>query len=346
MRYDQGTLFLLDQQKLPSQSEWLELSTLEDIADAIESMAVRGAPAIGCAAAYAVAIQAGRSAFDDWRSYRKTFDAGLARLEATRPTAVNLFKTLAEAKKLAEAFTPETSRKTVCDRLESFAEQTFQMDRRTCQQIGDHGARLVAQTRKVQVLTHCNAGALATAGYGTALGVIRSLFRDEKLEHVYVDETRPWLQGARLTAYELCQEEIPFSLIVDAAAGSLFAQGRIDMVVVGADRITCNGDTANKIGTYPLAVLARYHGVPFYVAAPTWTFDKERQSGDQITIESRLPEEITHIANIPLSPAGTRAFNPAFDVTPANLISAFITEHGMIEEPFAETVPAFVDRYL
>ena len=338
MNYRSGLLSLLDQRMLPSQEIWLHCKNLEEVAKAIETMAVRGAPAIGCAAAYALLLHARNSSSSCWNDYEKNFFTACDRLARTRPTAVNLFYVIEKAKTLGQSFKDDLPIAKVREEFEDLAKHIFEQDIQTCRQIGKNGLALAEGARKLRVLTHCNTGSLATAGYGTALGVIRACHEAEVLEHVYVDETRPWLQGARLTAFELQKEGIDHTLIVEGAAAYLMALRKVDWVIVGADRVAANGDTANKIGTYSLAVLARHHGVKFYVAAPLSSFDPTTQSGEDIPIEERPGKEITHIAGELLAPQGCKGLNFAFDVTPGSLIDGIITEVGTLVGPYQEVI--------
>lgn len=321
-------LFLLDQRRLPLEQEWLDFEHAGEVANAIQKMVVRGAPAIGVTAAYAVVL-AGREAWHHaGANWKQAMTAPLAILENARPTAVNLFWAIQHMRQcyrnLPDGESPETA-------LLAEASHLHQSDIAANRAMGAAGAALLADNSVV--LTHCNAGALATAGFGTALGVIRQGYQDGKIKHVYVDETRPWLQGSRLTAWELMQEGIPMTLQADSAAALLMASGKLDWVIVGADRIAANGDTANKIGTYSLAVLARYHGVKMMVVAPTATIDWDLPDGSVIPIEHRDSTEVTHIQHQQVAPDNTRADNPAFDVTPATLIDAIVTEAGVILTP-------------
>lgn len=324
-------LFLLDQRQLPQRQEWLEYDHPDQVAEAITMMVVRGAPAIGVTAAYGVVL-AGRQA---WHTagvtWKQAMTAPLARLENARPTAVNLFWAIEHMRQfyrnLPDGESPETA-------LLTEARKMHEQDVAANRAMGKSGAALLDSQSKV--LTHCNAGALATAGFGTALGVIRQGYAEGKIDHVYVDETRPWLQGSRLTAWELMQDAIPMTLQADSAAALLMASGKLDWVIVGADRIAANGDTANKIGTYSLAVLARYHKVKMMVVAPTSSIDWDIPDGSGIPIEQRLSEEVTHIHREPIAPANVNAINPAFDVTPAALIDAIVTEAGVILSPTTE----------
>ncbi len=335
LRFSDECLDLLDQRLLPRQTVWIPCKTFEEVARAIEMMVVRGAPAIGCAAAFGVAMAAqdacklGTSA--DVR--RSSLTEACERLRRTRPTAVNLFQAI-EFMRVQLLESEHLTSDDWAARAWGLARDYYRDDLSRCQMMGGHGATLVPDGVKVSVLTHCNAGGLATAGYGTAVGVIRALAEAGKLQHVYVDETRPYLQGARLTAYELSAAGIPHTLICDSAAAFFMSQGAIDFVVTGADRIAANGDVANKIGTFSLAIAARYHRLPFYVAAPLTTFDGSIANGKGITIEFRDAFEITHWAGSRVSPELTPAQNPSFDVTPAELISAIITERGLVRPPY------------
>ncbi|HVT59942.1 MAG TPA: S-methyl-5-thioribose-1-phosphate isomerase [Thermoanaerobaculia bacterium] len=335
LRWRGDSLQLLDQTRLPVDEVWLDCRSPEQVADAIRRLAVRGAPAIGVAAAYGLAL--GMAAERDPRRLRERFEEVAGLLAATRPTAVNLRWALALGRKVFESAAAEGA-EAVAGALARWAQALQDEDVRINRRIGEHGARLFAEGARV--LTHCNAGALATAGYGTALGVIQSAWRQRRLALVWVDETRPLLQGARLTAWELQRLGIPFRLVTDSSAGSLMAQGLVDRIVVGADRIAANGDTANKIGTYMVAVLARRHGVPFYVAAPLSTIDRETPDGAAIPIEQRQPGEVTEVFGTTIAPPATEAVNFAFDVTPHDLITAIITEAGVLADPFSESIAA------
>lgn len=321
-----GRLYLLDQRKLPGQYEWLELNTARDTARAITDMVVRGAPAIGITAAYGVVLAARAAYAQAQANWREAIQDDLAVLAASRPTAVNLFWALQRMQNLFSALNgdPESA-------LLNEAEQIHAEDIAANQRMGALGAALLPDSGGV--LTHCNTGSLATGGYGTALGVIRSAYAQGKLTQVYADETRPWLQGARLTAWELVHDKIPVQLIADSAAASLLRTGQVQWVIVGADRIAANGDAANKIGTYSLAVLARHHGVKFMVAAPTSTIDWQLAEGAAIPIEDRGPQEILNLAGQRVAAEGAAAWNPVFDVTPAELIDAIVTEKGVVESP-------------
>lgn len=326
LRWQRDALELLDQTKLPHETVWDTYQTAADIAVAIRDMKVRGAPAIGATAAFGVAIEANRIAQD--KNMRVRIEESIAILRDARPTAVNLGHALDQMALVLASSSDED----VVDALYEQAERIAALDVQTNQAIGEHGAQLLGQKRNI--LTHCNTGSLATVGYGTALGVIRSLHRQGMLDHVLVDETRPYLQGARLTAFELMSEKIPFDIITDSMAGYFMQQGRVDAVIVGADRVARNGDTANKIGTYSLAVLAHHHQIPFYVAAPMSTVDVETLSGAQIPIEQRDASEVTQMVGQAIAPIGATALHPAFDVTPGHLITAIITERGIAEAPY------------
>ena len=337
--YDAGTLRLLDQTQLPERVVFVNLNTAPEVAQAIAQLRVRGAPAIGITAAYGMAIEA-RNLIATGRSgpqFLEGLKAAAATLVASRPTAVNLAwsvdRMLGEAASQVES---GATASTIASSLERLAHAIHDEDVAACHRMGDEGATLF--TGRVRVLTHCNTGDLATGGYGTALGVIRSLWKAGKLEHVYVDETRPVLQGARLTVWELRQDGIPHTLIADSMAGHFMQRKMIDAVIVGADRIARNGDTANKIGTYGLAVLAKAHGLRFIVAAPISTFDPSLANGGGIVIEERSPDEMTTFAGARSAPADATVANPAFDVTPAEYVSAFVTERGAIHPPFASSI--------
>ena len=343
----EGALALLDQTRLPAEEVWLDCRRPQDVAGAIRRLSVRGAPAIGVAAAYGLALALGPDGdvepaggaetdpADSPESVRRRFEAAADLLAATRPTAVNLRWAIDRGRRVFAA-TAGAGREAARNALIEWADRLHREDVAANRRLGAHGAELFAAGDRV--LTHCNAGALATAGYGTALGVIQASWGAGKVAMVWVDETRPLLQGARLTAWELGRLGIPHKLVTDSSAGALLSRGLVDRVVVGADRIAANGDTANKIGTYPLAVLARRHGVPFYVAAPLSTFDAETPSGAEIPIEERDALEVTDVAGSRLTPSETEALNLAFDVTPAELVTAFITDAGVLEPPYGESI--------
>jgi methylthioribose-1-phosphate isomerase len=337
IRWRDDALELLDQTRLPETEVWLRCVRPEEVADAIRRLAVRGAPAIGVAAAFGLVL-----GLNDERGLaepEQRLAEVCALLAATRPTAVNLRWALSQGQQVfreAAAAGAVAARQ----RLLAWAQRLHAEDIAANRRIGDHGARLLAPD--CRVLTHCNAGALATAGYGTALGVIQSAWAGGRLAMVWVDETRPLLQGARLTAWELRKLGIPFRLVTDSSAGALMARGMVDRVVVGADRIAANGDTANKIGTYTLAVLAQRHGIPFYVAAPVSTIDPATADGAAIPIEERAPDEVTEVFGRRVAPSDAGALNFAFDVTPHELITAIITDEGVLEPPY----PAAISRAL
>jgi methylthioribose-1-phosphate isomerase len=332
MRFDGETLQLIDQRLLPNQEKWIRCEDLETVATAIEDMIVRGAPAIGCAAAFGVALEANRAkGIASWRQYKDTFSQGIKRLAKTRPTAVNLFYALDAMTRAAHEFSDDLSMEQASVMLTDKARFLSDDDIRTCKQIGDHGAGIIQ--RPANVLTHCNTGSLATAGYGTALGIIRSMRARGNIKQVWVDETRPYLQGSRLTAFELGQDKIPYKLITDNMAAYLMRRGEVDLVVVGADRIARNGDTANKIGTYGLAVLCAHHKIPFVVAAPKATIDYKIATGEQIPVEERPARELKEVQGQLVAPADCDVWNPSFDVTPAALIHAVVTEDGVFKGP-------------
>lgn len=328
-----GRVRLLDQTRLPTEELYVETADYRDIAAAIRELRVRGAPLIGIAAAYGLALAAGSIDTHDGGTFRQRLGEAAVELANTRPTAVNLRWALERMLAAAgRAASPQEGRAALAAEARRIHEEDIAANRR----LGAQGAAVLP--RGAAVLTHCNTGSLATGGYGTALGVVQAAWEQEKLLHVYVTETRPLLQGARLTAWELRGLGIPFTLIVDGAAGSLLRAGRVQAVVVGADRIAANGDVANKIGTYSLAVLGREAGVPFYVAAPTSTIDLATASGDEIPIEERDAAEVTSFAGIRAAPEGTAAANPAFDVTPHDYVTAIITEAGIARPPYREAL--------
>lgn len=322
-------LVLIDQSRLPLEYDLVRISRCDDLAIAIKEMIVRGAPAIGVAAAYGMVLGAREIQTRDRDQFLVQLDTIAHKIKDTRPTAVNLFWAVDRMLKVARQTIGPVEH--LPQAMLAAAQQIQTEDLRTCHEIGDHGLAALPKTpEKLRLLTHCNAGALATAGYGTALGVVRSAWRDDRLERLYADETRPRLQGARLTAWECVEEGIPITLITDSMAAHCMQQGLIDAVVVGADRIAANGDTANKVGTYSVALVAQAHGIPFFVAAPLSTVDFSLSEGSQIPIEQRDPKEIYQIGETPICPDGVSFYNPAFDMTPAPLITAIITEHGAI----------------
>lgn len=325
VKWASGEVILLDQRKLPTQEIYIRHATWQAVALGIKEMVVRGAPAIGVAAGYGIALAAAGLTRPSLEGLRPAFE-GLA---ATRPTAVNLFWALDRMKAKVEGGADAAA-------LLAEAHAIKEEDLAMCRAMGEHGAGLLPEGARV--LTHCNAGALATAGYGTALGVIRSAWASGRLREVYADETRPFLQGARLTAWELHKDQIPVRVITDNMAAHLMSRGEIDAVIVGTDRVAANGDVANKIGTYGLAILARYHQIPFYVVGPSSTLDAQTPSGREIPIEARPSREVTHVGETQIVPDGVGVLNPAFDVTPAALISAIITEKGIARAPYAESL--------
>ena len=326
-------IVMIDQRKLPADEIYVTCKTVNDVAKAIKTMVIRGAPAIGVCAAMGLALGAQRSKATGTKQFTTEFQKNCEQLAATRPTAVNLFWAIERMKRaFSEGALAGESVEQLQARLRREADQIHDDDVASCRAIGAHGATLVPAEAKI--LTHCNAGALATAGYGTALGVIRGAVEAGRKVRVLADETRPFLQGARLTAWELVRDGIDTTVITDNMAGAMMRTGQVDLVVVGADRIAANGDTANKIGTYSVAVLAKEHGIPFYVAAPWSTIDPQTSDGDAIPIEERNAREVTHVGNNQLAPDGASIRNPSFDVTPSKYITAIITERGVYKAPF------------
>ena len=328
LSFSDGRLLLIDQTRLPAELVTLECTTVQQTHDAIARLVVRGAPAIGIAAAYGVCLADGPSP----QSYLDAIDY----LATSRPTAVNLFWALDRMRDVVQQADDAVRREALLKEARLIHDE----DRQMCREIGRHGASLLRQCRRV--LTHCNAGGLATSMWGTALAPIYHLHQEGHRIEVFADETRPLLQGARLTAWELARAGVPVTVLTDSMAGGLLRDGIVDAVIVGADRIASNGDVANKIGTYPLAVLAHYHGVPFYVAAPSNTFDWSIERGDQIPIEQRAREEISMAAGRLVVPDQAAVINPAFDVTPAKLVSAIITERGILRHPIERLVENFL----
>jgi len=327
--WENNQLKLLDQRILPQKYEFISYDDSKSVADAITDMVVRGAPAIGITAAFAVVLAARKRYAEDSGSWKVSIDEDLQYLADSRPTAVNLFWAIAQMKDAIFQITgnPEAE-------LIAKAQLILDEDIVANKTMGEAGAGLIGE--KCSVLTHCNAGALATGGYGTALGVIRSAYAQGKIENVYADETRPWMQGSRLTAWELAHDGIPVTLQSDSVAAHLMQQGKIDWVIVGSDRIASNGDVANKIGTYGLAVIAKHHGVKFMVAAPTSTIDMEIQHGSDIPIEQRSSDEVFGCGGKRIAAEHIEAWNPAFDVTPAELVDAIVTEKGVVQNPTRE----------
>jgi len=338
IQWKNDRVVMLDQRLLPHKEVYRVCRSYQDVAQAIRGMVIRGAPAIGVAAAMGMALGASKT---QEKNFDREFERIFLTLSKTRPTAVNLFWALERMRKV---YADNRSRgvENVKRLLQEEAQKIYKEDIVANKQLGKFGAGLLQSTRRL--MTHCNAGALATAGYGTALGVIRALKESGKPVEVWVNETRPFLQGARLTAWELKKEKIPATLITDNMAGYLMQEGKVDAVVVGCDRVAANGDVANKIGTYGIAVLAQRHGIPFYVAGPTSSIDIDCLSGKDIPIEQRDPAEVSHIFGRALAPKGVRIFNPAFDVTAQDLITAIITEKGVIHPPYQENIRRHVSH--
>lgn len=333
IRWQDDQLTIIDQTKLPGKEEYIELERVEDVWDAIKQLKVRGAPAIGITGGYGLYLALRDLQADRFDIFIEASKKAAEYLNSSRPTAVNLSWALGFILKKLE----QGNKLPVSDLKKLILQTAIEIhdeDRQLCKQIGEHGQELVPAGS--QILTHCNTGGLATGQYGTAFSVIYHAHQHGKVKQVWVDETRPLLQGARLTTWELQKAGIPFSLNIDSAAAFLMKQGKVDLVVIGADRITANGDVANKIGSYGLAVLANAHGIPFYVAAPYSTIDMKLQDGDQIEIEQRDPAEIVHFSHMPTAPEGIDVYNPAFDVIPHSLIAAIITERGIIKPEYTE----------
>jgi methylthioribose-1-phosphate isomerase len=337
---DQGVTFI-DQTKLPTEEVYVTCATHQEVADVIRNMVVRGAPAIGVAAAMGIALGMKNSKAENGADLKKDFDEICEAIRQTRPTAVNLFWAIRRMQEKFERIRIRPVPRIKQDLIEE-AQRMHAEDIAANRAMGRHGATLMPSNGGV--LTHCNAGALATAGYGTALGVIRAAVEAGKKIHVYADETRPFLQGSRLTAWELMKDGIPTTVISDNMAGVMMQQGKIGAIVVGADRIAANGDVANKIGTYTVAILAKEHGVPFYVAAPISTVDLATLDGSKIPIEQRNKKEVSHIAGKQMVPDGVEIENPAFDVTPAKYIAAIITEKGIARAPYTESLRELAEQ--
>ena len=334
-------IVMVDQRKLPGQELYVRCRTVPEVAKAIRTMVIRGAPAIGVAAAMGIALGMKRSTAKGTHQFTVEFQKSCDLMAGTRPTAVNLFWAIDRMKRtFAEAAQSGASVDELKARLEVEAHAIHDEDVASCKAMGAHGATMVPENARI--LTHCNAGALATAGYGTALGVIRAAVEQGKKIAVLADETRPFLQGARLTAWELVKDGIDTTVITDNMAGTMMRLGNIDLVVVGADRIAANGDVANKVGTYSVAVLAREHGIPFYVAAPLSTIDLATPDGSRIPIEERNDREVTHVGTTRLTPEGARIRNPAFDVTPSRYVTAIITERGIARAPYEASLSEMV----
>jgi methylthioribose-1-phosphate isomerase len=342
IEWKDDAVVMIDQRKLPTSEIYVSCKTAQEVAKAIKTMVIRGAPAIGVAAAMGIALGMRRSNATGTKQFATEFQKLCDLMAATRPTAVNLFWAIEQVKRVfAEAAQGGCSVAEIKQRLEAEARRIHDADVASCRAMGAFGADLVPQDARI--LTHCNAGALATAGYGTALGVIRAAAEQGKKVAVLADETRPFLQGARLTAWELVKDGIDTTVITDNMAASMMRLGNVDLVVVGADRIAANGDVANKIGTYGVAVLAKEHEIPFYVAAPLSTIDLNTADGSKIPIEERSDREVTHIGSSRLTPAGAHIRNPAFDVTPAKYVTAIITERGIARPPFHESLAALME---
>ncbi|HEX3606155.1 MAG TPA: S-methyl-5-thioribose-1-phosphate isomerase [Candidatus Dormibacteraeota bacterium] len=344
LRYEDGTLVLLDQRLLPGRRQELRCATAVDVAEAIRTMAVRGAPAIGVAAAHGVAVaaRAAAEAGGDPSVVRRAAEDACAVLETARPTAINLAGAVHRMRRAVMRDAGLPSGADVAEALESEAAALERFEAEACTAMGRHGAELLGDNARV--LVHCNAGSLATVGSGTALAPVYEAHARGTLDVVFVDETRPRLQGARLTAYELGEAGIPHLVIVDSLAATLMLHGAVDAVLVGADRIAANGDVANKVGTYSLAVACAHHGLPFYVVAPTTTVDPACETGADIPIEERDPAEVLELGGDLIAPASTRALNPAFDVTPASLVTALVTEHGVASPVTGQTIAGLMRR--
>jgi methylthioribose-1-phosphate isomerase len=326
---------MIDQRKLPAKIEWVVCKNDKSVVGAIRGMVIRGAPAIGVAAAMGLALGSEAIKANTYGAFERRFREMAVRMVNARPTAVNLRWAVERMILLVEQMAgrdPEEIRRALREESEKILSEDIEINRK----IGEYGQKIVPN--RATILTHCNAGSLATGGYGTALGVIRAAHEAGKKIEVIADETRPWLQGLRLTAFELMQDGIPVTVIADSAAGSLMRQGKVDLAITGADRVAANGDVANKIGTYQVAVLARESKIPFYVAAPLSTIDQRIKSGDRIPVEERDPSEVSHFLKIPVGPRGVKAYNPAFDVTPAKYVTGIITEKGILKAPYAEKI--------
>ena len=337
VQWDGEVLRLLDQRLLPDQEIYLEYHDVTAVAEAIKDMVVRGAPAIGITAAYAVLLAARQHLQKSPDHWQANIQSDLDMLARSRPTAVNLMWAIARMRRVIG----ETTGNPMAT-LSAEAKRIHDEDIAANKTMGEFGAQLI--DGPCGVLTHCNTGSLATGGYGTALGVIRSAYTAGKISSVYADETRPWLQGARLTAWELVKDQIPVTLIVEGAASHLMKQGKVSWIIVGSDRIAANGDVANKIGTYQLAVSAKYHGVKFMVVAPTSTVDLNIAGGDDIPIEARSPQEVLNIGGKHIAANGAQAWNPAFDVTPASLVDAIVTEKGVVQQPTTGKMLAMMEK--
>ncbi len=335
IRWEDNCVYIIDQRKLPREKEWLVCRTLGDVINAIREMAIRGAPAIGVAAAMGLALSCQSIKTEKYGVFRKRFLEMAQQMKSARPTAVNLRWAIERMIKLVERM-HNSNVEEIREAIKKESQIILERDIEINLKIGHNGLELIPD--RATILTHCNAGALATCGYGTALGIIRAAYEAGKDIHVIADETRPLLQGMRLTAFELMEENIPVTVIVDSAAGYLIRKKMIDLVIIGADRIASNGDVANKIGSYQLAVMAKENKIPFYVASPISTFDLGLKNGDLIPIEERGPGEVISFAGHQLGPEGVDAFNPAFDITPSRYISAIITEKGVLKSPYRSSI--------
>jgi len=332
---------MIDQRKLPARVEWVVCKDDKGVIRAIQDMVIRGAPAIGVAAAMGLAMGSEAIRANTYDAFERRFREMAGRMAKARPTAVNLRWAVERMILLVERMPgrdPEEIRIALREESERILAEDIEINRK----IGEHGQRIVP--KRATLLTHCNAGSLATGGYGTALGVIRAAHEAGKKIRVIADETRPWLQGLRLTAFELMEDGIPVTVIADSAAGSLMRQGKVDLVITGADRIAANGDVANKIGTYQVAVLAKENKIPFYVAAPLSTIDLRIKSGDRIPVEERDPSEVSHFQNVRVGPRGVKAYNPAFDVTPGRYVTGIITEKGILRAPYPKKMKGFFEN--
>ena len=341
IRWESNCIYIIDQRELPRKKEWLVCRTLQDVITGIREMAIRGAPAIGVAAAMGLALGSHSINTERYGTFRRRFLEMAHQMKLARPTAANLRWAVERMIRVVERM-QGSNVKEIKEAIRKESQIVLKEDIEINLKIGQNGLELIPD--RATILTHCNAGALATGGYGTALGVIRAAHEAGKNIHVIVDETRPLLQGVRLTAFELMEENIPVTVIVDSAAGYLMRKKMIDLVITGADRVALNGDMANKIGSYQLAVMAKENKIPFYVAAPLSTFDPDLRNGDLIPIEERKPEEVLSFAGHPLGPEGVEAFNPAFDITVAKYISAIITEKGVIRSPYRRNIRNLFDK--
>lgn len=340
IKWGSNCIYIIDQRKLPQKKEWLVCRSLQDVITAIREMAIRGAPAIGVAAAMGLALGSHSIKTEKYGTFRGRFLEMAQDMKLARPTAANLRWAVERMIRIVESM-HDINVKEIKEAIRKESQVILENDIEINLKIGQNGLGLIPDG--ATILTHCNAGALATGGYGTALGVIRAAYEAGKNIHVIVDETRPLLQGVRLTAFELMEENIPVTVIVDSAAGYLMRKKMIDLVITGADRIASNGDMANKIGSYQLAVIAKENKIPFYVAAPISTFDPDIKNGDLIPIEEREPEEVISFAGHLIGPEGVDAFNPAFDITPAKYISSIITEKGVLKPPFRRSIGNLFD---